>query len=841
MRPRLVKSGIVLAAIALSWLALALGPEETAATLDVGDVANQTYRATAPVEVEDEEATTAARQAAAEAVETVFRPLTGVEEGVVERITQLFATVRAGVAVETVPITTTTSSPEDLRPDPTTTVPPDDQETSTTVTTPVATVDVGGRVYLDLDEDGVFSAEAGDAGLRAVSVTVTGGDGQTIVVETQSDGTYQARGVAPGSLEVEVDLADPDFPANLDLEAGTSPYTTEAEPGAVVEVPGVGFRPLVLDPEAQAAALQDQYPFLQDFTRATLITLATEDVARKAAGQLAYLDAVEEKAIAVATGLLSEGIRTGELEGEKTKLFDRPPIVILGQSSDRDAAEAVADVVASYLEINEVPDIQQTEAARQAAADAVEPVMVSYQAGATIVAEGEEVRPVHLEALSKLGVLDPGTTQRLAELAVVAVLIGVLAFYLSRFRPRFWGHTKRVALLGVLLVLAAAAARGSVALAEATSPYIIPVTAFGFMAAILFDARIGVLMAVAAATMATIAFREPGVTVYALLAGLAPITFVSSISTRRDVRQAVAFTSVSVGFIAAAVAWLFPDAATRDAVAIYVRDAAVWAVVGSAVANLVALQAVSFFEALFDVTTAPRLLDVTDRNHPALQLLQEKAWGTFNHSLMVGTLADAASRAIGADNLLARAAAYYHDLGKTENPLYFIENQFGISNPHDDLPPEQSVEIIRKHVTDGMRLAARFSIPAEVAEGIVTHHGGSIMRYFYEKGKELYGAENVEADDYRHAGHKPRSKEMAILMMADAIEGACRAVFQTEDPTVDGIAKVVERVVGEKVDDGQLSASALTLGELSRVKKAFVDALVGHYHPRIPYPNFPGT
>ncbi len=244
---------------------------------------------------------------------------------------------------------------------------------------------------------------------------------------------------------------------------------------------------------------------------------------------------------------------------------------------------------------------------------------------------------------------------------------------------------------------------------------------------------------------------------------------------------------------------------------------------------------------VFDITTNLRLLELVDRNHNALQLLQEKAWGTFNHSLMVGTLADRAARAIGANALLARASAYYHDLGKTENPIYFIENQFGITNPHDMMSPTESVEIIRQHVVDGVELAKRFHLPSEVTEAISSHHGDGIMRYFYETAKEQFGEANVNPDDFRHLGHKPRSKEMAIVMMADSLEGATRAVFSLEEPSRERIERVVETIVGEKIADGQLSECALTLGELTQVKQAFIEAFVGHYHQRIAYPDFTPT
>ncbi|MFQ5967508.1 MAG: HDIG domain-containing metalloprotein, partial [Acidimicrobiia bacterium] len=303
-----------------------------------------------------------------------------------------------------------------------------------------------------------------------------------------------------------------------------------------------------------------------------------------------------------------------------------------------------------------------------------------------------------------------------------------------------------------------------------------------------------------------------------------------------DLRRAVALSAIALGALAAPIAWLFY---TGDEPLLAIGYAAGAAFLNGLIGGLVAVAALSFLEIIFDVTTTLRLLDLTDRNHPALQLLEEKARGTFNHSLTVGTLADGAARAIGAANLLARSAAYYHDLGKTENPTFYIENQFGGFNPHNQLLPEESAEIIRQHVIEGVRLAKEYRIPTDVAEGILTHHGDGIMRYFYHKALERYPEAQVDVEDYRHMGHKPQSKEMAILMLADSVEGACRAVFAEKDPSPEAIADVVERVTGEKVSDGQLSESSLTMGELTRVKESFIDSLIGNYHQRIPYPEFP--
>jgi hypothetical protein len=301
----------------------------------------------------------------------------------------------------------------------------------------------------------------------------------------------------------------------------------------------------------------------------------------------------------------------------------------------------------------------------------------------------------------------------------------------------------------------------------------------------------------------------------------------------------VVLSSIVAASVAAATSWFF-HVGPNDSVVEVVGVSVAWAFGVSIVASLLGLAGLQFFESAFDITTALRLLDLTDRNHEALQMLQDQAFGTFNHSLMVGTLADAAARAIGANALLARAMAYYHDLGKTENPTYFIENQFGMNNPHDDLDPWESAQIIRGHVTSGVALARQFKIPTEVTEGIVSHHGDGVMRFFYEKARQDHGVD-VDIDDFRHVGHKPHTAESAILMLADSLEASCRAVFQAEEPTPDAIEKVVDRIMDEKLEDGQLSESPLTLGDLSKIRFAFLESLVGHYHQRIAYPNFPGS
>ncbi|MEN8130668.1 MAG: HDIG domain-containing metalloprotein, partial [Pseudomonadota bacterium] len=235
------------------------------------------------------------------------------------------------------------------------------------------------------------------------------------------------------------------------------------------------------------------------------------------------------------------------------------------------------------------------------------------------------------------------------------------------------------------------------------------------VAAILYDPRTAVLMSVPVTTFVAISTADPALTVFAAGATVAPVAFVSSVSSRRQLRVAVALSALVLVPLGASVSWLFRGYDTY-------QEAALFALLGGILAGLIAQGLVSFLENLFRMTTTLTLLDLVDRNHPALRLIEEKSPGTFNHSILVGTLAGKAARAVGADPLLAQAAAFYHDLGKTEDPVYFIENQFSITNPHDQLDPVESCAIIRSHVTDGLRLARQYRLPPTFppASGAIT-------------------------------------------------------------------------------------------------------------------------
>ncbi|MBW3666984.1 MAG: HDIG domain-containing protein [Actinobacteria bacterium] len=835
-RSTMVRAAIFLATVTATWGVLSLGTTLGADTLQPDTPAPMTFTAQRDRTVIDQEETARQEELARESVEPVRQRDLEVEASVSDAIEGVFDQAQS-LATDPEPSPADIPVPE--LPTTTTTAP---AEGTTTSTEPPAPALISGRVFLDPDRNGVFDpgsgAERSDVGLARVGVEVETYE-DTFVVQTDTEGLWSAQ-VTGGAAVISVDGDDPAIPQGWVAAGDEVNRLVECAPGDDCTAGDIAFVPNLRPVDEIVTALQLDYPALSPETIAYLAAAASEDVIRSAYREQNKIGVLRENALLQASAEFRELIEPGDdLEEVRARLRTTPqPVFYLGEQ-DPQGTEAVGEIVANFILPNNLIDDEETQARQEAAAAEVEDVTVTYLEDQEIVREGVLMTRLDIDAIqaTRSGVTEQAS---LGLLSLIAVLVALLGLYLSRFRPEFWARPRMVALLGILVLLAAAAVRGAEALQEATTWYVLPAVAFGFMTAILFDQRIAVLMALALGVLTAAGTLDSGVTVYASLAAMAPIPFVSSVSTRGAFRNAVVLSSLAAAAIAASTAWFFHAVPTSGDTGVVVGTSLAWAFGISVLASLVALAALQFFESAFDITTTLSLLDLTDRNHEALQLIQERAFGTFNHSLMVGTLADAAARAIGANPLLARAMAYYHDLGKTENPTYFIENQFGIPNPHDMLEPKESAEIIRSHVTDGVRLAAEHNIPSEVTQGIVSHHGDGVMRYFYEKAREMYG-EEVEVEDYRHIGHKPRTAEAAIIMLADSLEAACRAVFQTQEPSPDAIEKVVDRIVNEKLDDGQLSESPITLAELSKVRQAFLDSLKGHYHQRIAYPNFPGT
>lgn len=503
--------------------------------------------------------------------------------------------------------------------------------------------------------------------------------------------------------------------------------------------------------------------------------------------------------------------------------------------------DVVAPLIRDALQPTVRVDEEATAAARAAAAGEISEVMRSFAGGSVIVSAGEVPDEVQVAALELRGLAGSAPWKAMAEGFLVTVLLTLATCaYLRQYRPKVWRSTRRLVLLASLFLLFAATLELATLQAPTADPgwlFLVPVGAIAMLATILFDPPVGVLVSVPMTVLVAFAVpSEPGLVAFAGIASLVSVPLVSRLSARGDLRRATGQATLAYIVLAGVFAGVFSG---LEAVPL-----ALLAGLGNGLLTGVAvLGLLPFLESAFGIVTATGLLDLADRNHPLLRELEQKALGSYNHSILVSTLVERAARAIGADALLGGVAALYHDIGKVRRPYFFVENQFGIANPHDELEPEVSAIIIQEHVTDGITMAKTYRLPPEVVEGIATHHGTTLVGYFYAQARNrARDGEHVDEAHFRYKGRKPQSKEMAILMLADCCEGASRAAAQADrNLSRDALEQIVRGLIADRVEDGQLDESALTFHELRTVTESFIETLVGVYHPRITYPDAKDT
>ncbi|MEP7379577.1 MAG: HDIG domain-containing metalloprotein [Chloroflexota bacterium] len=413
---------------------------------------------------------------------------------------------------------------------------------------------------------------------------------------------------------------------------------------------------------------------------------------------------------------------------------------------------------------------------------------------------------------------------RMAGWLLMGVLVvGLLLGWIWRFRPQIWNRTSALLLIALLLIGATVAIK--VTAGRPVLPYVLPTAVVGLLLAVLLDAGTallvtGLLALLGGAITGSVEFAS-----YILLGGMAGVILV-----RRGERFGHFFqAAVAIGVVNIGVVALFTLLGTRDFTGLAeLAGASLAAAAGSAVAALGSFVVVGN---LFGITTSFQLLELANPTQKLLRRLMLEANGTYNHSLLVGNLAERAAEAIGADPLLARVVSYYHDVGKLDNPLAYIENQAGGENVHDELTPEESVALVKAHVARGIDLAYQYKLPKPIIAFIPQHHGTAVISYFHARAKE--GTQPVDEARFRHSGPKPQSKEAAILMLADGVEASVRSLSDHDEPT---IRAMVDRIIRERLEDGQFDECDLTLRDVERIREAFVAQLLGMYHRRVEYP-----
>jgi putative nucleotidyltransferase with HDIG domain len=581
-------------------------------------------------------------------------------------------------------------------------------------------------------------------------------------------------------------------------------------------------------PEARISALSGVLPSLSTSDRAALLTL---DPSR--------WPTVEDAAIAALRSGEQTEIRDTDLATGQTALaMAHLPATLDLTASERSLAAAI---VTPYFVANSAYRASLTEQARTAADAATPIVMDSIKAGQVLVDQGHVITASDMVKISYFD-LDksrvdwgPVAAWFVFSLIAAAILIG----WLWRFRPEYWPRNRSLVLVGMIFVLAVLAVK--LPAGRTWVPYVMPAAAAGMLLTLLLDAGFGVIVTALIALLAGLAgggSLEPSV--YVAMTGFAGLI------TIRKGEQQHYFVQAGFAIALAGIAVIggFTLLNEHDMTGFLQLSAAAAAM--ALISAILALGSFALLGNLFGILTGTQLLELANPARPLLRRLLTETPGTYHHSLMVGNLAERAASAIGADPLLARCAAYYHDVGKLGNPLAFIENQAG-ENIHDRLEPEVSAKVLRQHVADGMDLARKYRLPKPLIAFIPQHHGTGIMSYVYGKAKEAaaapYGglgtpagraaAEKVDARIFRHGGPKPQSREAAILMLADSVEASVRSLSSRDEAT---IRAMVSQIINERVADGQFNECDLTIRDLDNIKEAFVGQLLGMYHQRIAYP-----
>ena len=542
------------------------------------------------------------------------------------------------------------------------------------------------------------------------------------------------------------------------------------------------------------------------------------------------LNEIFEKASLTLTNILNKGITEKDYENGD---IDRIIINNMVSNVSRRQVSVIRALLEQVIVPNLVEDEVATENARRNAMNSVKPYIITFQKGEKIVFEGEPVTRLKRDALRKAGYnVYELNWQGLAALYVlIFIATSLFLLYMKQFEKQFL-EENYLSISGVLAIIMALI---STLMPVGFSPYILPFPAFIFILAIFTNSRVAFVASTMLLAVLSIGHQYN----IQFLSTFVFLNLVSTIAISR-IRFSKRIDLIKTGFeISLAGVIIVFSIYLLEKCLIDVSNVLILTNVGLMLINgvmsaIIALGTLPLFESASKIITPYGLAELADHNQPLLKRLQFEAPGTYHHSLMVANLCEAAAEAIGANPILARVGAFYHDIGKLKRPLFFVENQsyFGIENPHTKLNPRLSKMVITAHPKDGVEIAKEYGLPPIIYNFILQHHGEGLASYFYNQAVKEEGVENVKEEQFRYTGPKPNMKETAILMIADAVESAVRSL---KNPTPEEIEAIINKIIIERLNDTQLADRPLTLRDIKTIAATFSRILRGMQHNRIKY------
>lgn len=559
---------------------------------------------------------------------------------------------------------------------------------------------------------------------------------------------------------------------------------------------------------------------LSDATLEALVTSSKTD-----------LSLAKDAVVTAVNKIMTNRIPASEVENSKNQVEDELSFTILPEKLKLATIE-----LGRYAIIqNEFYDSEATEELRQQAMESVEPVLIKQ--GQIIVEEGQLVSQEIFRQLELLGFTDSNTVMKPYIGLIIFILLLLAIIYFNFTGNRLdWKNNKGFLIFTVTIIASVVFMKGIslIPLKQYDIGYLFPAAITAMMLKIFLNDRSAftgtIILALAGAIIfnnqATGAFHIT-MSLYILISGLSGMAFLTKQNHRSKILQAGLFVSVINILVIIALLFIPNSKFSTIQYLIYV----VMGFVSGIGSSILTIGFIPFFEAGFGILSTMKLIELSNPNHPLLKKILTEAPGTYHHSVMVANIADSACEAVGANGLLARVASYYHDIGKTVRPNFFIENQMNIDNPHDKLPPETSKDIIIAHTADGAKILKKHKMPKEIIDVAEQHHGTSLLKYFYHKAKEA--GQEVEEQDFRYPGPKPQTKEVAIISIADSVEAAVRSI---PNPSMEKIESLVKNIIKDKLNDDQFTECDLTLKELKIIEKTICETLYGTFHNRIEYP-----
>lgn len=576
---------------------------------------------------------------------------------------------------------------------------------------------------------------------------------------------------------------------------------------------------------------QDSYATLGEQTQ-RIAAVPDFQLSPSLVGQILALDdaqwqEVRDEVVRVLQRAMQGEIRDTQLDAVRRQL---PTLVNYGLS-DQETSIVVA-LAGGLVQANTLYNATRTEEARQLASDSTPPVTVTIRRGEAIVRAGDQVTALSVEALDAYGLRQTALRWQtvVGTVLFALIVVAILELFVFRVQPTLWERRRTAVVITLLIGFFAVLSKLMLPAADVI-PFLYPLPALSMILTVLFGPAFGVAAGVTVGLVS--AFVANGsllITVYVLAGTLVGALVLGRAERLRSFLQAAA----AVALTNAAVVVLFGLVTSDSDVLSMAINAVVGVVMGGLAASL-ALAAFFALSSLLDVTTPFHLMELSRPTHPLFRQLLLKAPGTYHHTLLVSNMAEEAADRIGADGLLARVGAYYHDIGKTTQPYFFAENRVGEDNPHERLDPRTSAQIIINHVQDGLNLAEKYKLPAAIRSFIAEHHGSGLALSFYRtavKAAEGNG-QTVREEDFRYPGPKPQSKETAVVMLADACEARVRGA---RPGSVEEIDRILRETIKAKLDAGEIDESDLTLHDLEQIRAGFLHVLQGVFHPRVQYP-----